>query len=307
MGGPVAALVCSLLALQPSLEPPPEPAAGPPVEAAPEQPAPMPVAPAPEAAPVPAPPAPIVVPPPPPPAPLPAPPPMAASPAAPSLTDSAGGPRPEGEDRASDPHADRVILMPTAHTHPRGSFVFSNYDVVVFQGAYAVTDETQISVTTTPPLEGGAMPLDVTVKTALHRTPKLRVAALGSATGIAGLDNMEVLFLGRVGGVAQFCTAPGCVSSVTVASNLTLAGPVLLMFNAVGAVWRLASWLSLLAEVDTVLPLGPEGGQVNGAAIAAGARIPGRRWSLDLAFVGFPGAGGDAPVLPLLAITYRPR
>ena len=39
-----------------------------------------------------------------------------------------------------DPQGDRVVLLPTATTHPAGTFYFSNYELIIFQAGYAFTD-----------------------------------------------------------------------------------------------------------------------------------------------------------------------
>src|SRR6185295_2268577 len=49
-----------------------------------------------------------------------------------------------------EPSADRVVLAPTAYTHPAGTFFVSSYDVVFLQAGYALSDSTQVSVTVTP-------------------------------------------------------------------------------------------------------------------------------------------------------------
>jgi hypothetical protein len=199
-----------------------------------------------------------------------------------------------------------VVLLPTAYTHPRGTFYASSYDIVFLQVGYALTDHTQFSVTATPPFEGGIVGLDFTLKSVLFRQGRVRAAALGSATGLTGMEDLGVLFLGRAGGVVQLCARPACdTSSLVIGSNVTLAGPVLMMVNGVGAIWRLGRWVSALVEVDTLVPLGAQGGQWNGVFVSAGLRFPFTRWGLDLAFGRSPGAGADSPTIPLLAVSYR--
>jgi hypothetical protein len=206
---------------------------------------------------------------------------------------------------AADANGDRVVLLPTAKTQPKGLFTFSSYDVVLLQAGYAVTDATQLTLTFTPPLQGG-MPLDLTLKTAFVRGPLVRAAAMASVTGLTGLGDAGFVFLGRAGGVADFCFRPDCATSITVVSNITFAGAVLLMWNGAGMIWRVGSHLALLAEADTMIPLGRVLGQVNGLLVWGGVRVPGRCWSFD-AVLGQSPRAGDRPVtLPLLVLSYRP-
>jgi hypothetical protein len=62
----------------------------------------------------------------------------------------------------------------------------------------------------------------------------------------------------------------------------------------------------LLAEADTMIPLGRALGQVNGLLAWGGLRVPGRRWSFDAALGFSPRAGSGPLLLPLLVLSYRP-
>jgi hypothetical protein len=206
---------------------------------------------------------------------------------------------------AADANGDRVVLLPTAKTQPKGVFTFTSYDIVLLQAGYAVTNSTQFTLTFTPPVQG-AMPLDLTLKSAFVRGPLVRAAAMASVTGLTGLGDVGFVFLGRAGGVADFCFRSDCVSSITVASNITFAGAIMFMWNGAGLVWRVSPHLALLGEADSMIPLGRVLGQVNGLLVWSGLRVPGRQWSFD-ATVGYsPRAGSRPLVLPLLALSYRP-
>ena len=206
---------------------------------------------------------------------------------------------------AADANGDRVVLLPTARTQPKGLFTFSSYDVVLLQAGYALTDSTQLTLTFTPPVQG-SMPLDLTFKTALVRASLVRVAAMVSATGLTGLGDVGFVFLGRAGSVADFCFRTDCASSITVGTNVTFAGAILFMWNGAGLVWRVSPHLALLAEADTMIPLGRTLGQVNGLLTWGGLRVPGRSWSFDAA-LGYSPRAGDRPLaLPLLILSYRP-
>jgi hypothetical protein len=201
-----------------------------------------------------------------------------------------------------EPHADRVVLAPTAYTHPKGTLFFSAYDLVILQAGYALTDATQLSVTVTPPIgEPGEVRmalLDLSLKTALVRQGPVRVAALGSISGVA-TNEPAALLVGRVGGVVQFCFRAECTTSVSLSSNLLLLGPVVLMANGVGAIIRASRYFSFVAEVDTAIPIGREAGNANAILAGGGLRLHLRRFAADLSLL-----GGSAPV-PVLALTWR--
>ena len=47
------------------------------------------------------------------------------------------------EARAYSAHADRVVLVPTAQTQPRGTVFLSDYEIVMPSVGYAFTDDVQ--------------------------------------------------------------------------------------------------------------------------------------------------------------------
>ena len=69
---------------------------------------------------------------------------------------------------------------------------------------------------------------------------------------------------------------------------------------------RLGKLVSLIAEIDTAVPLGASIGQVNGILGGAGLRLSKPKWGLNLGF--FVGGKARAPVtggLPWVVFTYR--
>ena len=202
---------------------------------------------------------------------------------------------------ADDPQADRGVLAPTAYTHPKGTYYVSDYDVVLFEAGYALTDDTQISLTGLPPLAEGLVVLDVTLKSTLYRAGRVRVAGLGSASG-GGAKTIGVFGIGRVGGVVQLCLETACKNSLSLSSNVTLAG-VLFMVNGVSAIVRASRTVSFLAELDTLVPLNNDAGEVNGGLVGGGLRFHGTNWGFDASLMHV--LGGDNVTFPLVALTYR--
>jgi hypothetical protein len=207
-----------------------------------------------------------------------------------------------GRAPASDPQADRVVLLPTAYTHPRGTVYFSNYDILFLQIGYALTDATQATLTVLPVTTESAMFLDVSLKSALLATGPVRVAVLGSASGAAG-KSIGVQLIGRAGGVAQACLDGACDSSLTLSSNVAFAGALVLMVNGAGAIVRVTRRMSLLGELATALPLGTQGGQFNGAIAGGGIRLCFPHVGFDFTLVS--ALETRAAAVPFLVFTYR--
>jgi hypothetical protein len=206
--------------------------------------------------------------------------------------------------RYTDAHVDRAIVMPTAETHPRGTFYVSSYEIVLLQAGYAVSDTSQITLTSMPPLpQERILPFDLSLKTVLVRAPEFRVAAWGSVSGIAGAEPGTVA-VGRVGGVTQLCFENACRSSVSVASNVVLGGPVLAAINGASLVLRLASGLAFLFEVDASVPLGGKLDSYGGIAAAPGFRFSGEHFAFDFAMA-HQLDDVKGPTVPILALTYR--
>ncbi len=204
-----------------------------------------------------------------------------------------------------DANADHVFILPTAYTHPKGTFYFSSTEIVLLQAGYAFTDNAQVTLTATPPLsEDILIPIDVSVKVALVQDPIVRAAFIGSVTGLLGLDEGNFV-IGRFTGTTQLCFSRACHSSITMAATMVLAGPGTLMGTGAGLTLELTDWLKLLTEVDWLIPLGAEVGEFNGLAAIGGFRFPWKRFALDIG-AAVPLSTSDTPaVLPVLIMTYR--
>jgi hypothetical protein len=205
---------------------------------------------------------------------------------------------------SDDPQADRGVLLPTAYTHPKGTVFVSSYELFLLQLGLALTDDTQLSLTTIPPLGQERVAfIDLTLKTSLYRGGLVRIAALGSTSGIVA-EEIGVVGVGRVGGVLQVCLERKCGSSLSMSTNFTLAG-ILLMANGVSGIFRMGRRLSLLAELDTLVPLAKDAGALGGAMAGGGLRWHWSRFGFDLAVMHVIG-NADA-TFPVVALTYRSR
>jgi hypothetical protein len=216
--------------------------------------------------------------------------------AAPPLTPS---PRPP----VVDPQGDRVVLLPTATTHPQGTVYFSNYELVVFQLGYAFTDNTQMSLTAIPIVSESVTALDISLKSSLYRGGLVRAAAIGSASGVVGKD-VGVGFLGRAGAVVQVCLARRCESSLSLSTNALLVG-TLLMVNGAGGIFRVGEHVSILAELATMLPVGKQGGQFNGGLVGGGVRLHYAHVGFDFTALHVLDSSEDVATIPFFAFTWR--
>jgi len=223
----------------------------------------------------------------------------------PTLTGSAAPPfAPPSRPPIVDPQGDRVLLLPTATTHPKGTFFFSNYEFIVFQGGYAFTDSTQLSVTAIPIPSESVTAIDFSLKASVYRGGLVRAAAIGSASGVVGKE-VGVAFLGRAGAVVQVCLARLCESSLSLSTNALLVG-TLLMVNGAGGIWRVSDHVSLLAELATMLPVGTAGGQFNGGLLGGGVRLHYSHWGFDFSALHVLDSSDSVATIPFIAMTWRP-
>jgi len=228
-------------------------------------------------------------------------------PPAPRPARVAGFERSLGAPRYRDAHHDRLLLSPTAETNPSGSFYATSYEIAVLQLGFSLSDQTQLSVTATPPLgAAGVVPADISFKSVLLREPQVSVAAIGSASGVLGAEEFSG-FLGRAGGVVTFCAgAPECRLTFSMSTNLALVGPGSVLFSGAGLNFRAGRIVSIIAELDSLIPLGEVVGEANGVLGGVGVRLSGRAWGVDFALMGAGKARSElTPVLPFLAVTYR--
>ena len=134
-------------------------------------------------------------------------------------------PLPLGTAPMSDPQADRVVLLPTAFTHPRGTVFLSTYDIAILQAGYAVTDDTQLTLTALPVPSESFTILDQR-EDVVYRGPCVRVPPRWGRPAARSGGTSAPSFIGRVGGVAQGCLRRACDSSLVVlSSNVALVGP----------------------------------------------------------------------------------
>lgn len=238
-------------------------------------------------------------------------------------------PEPPAESvRHTSAHADRVVLVPTAETHPEGSVFLSDYELVVLQAGYAATDRLQMEITAVPFFPREFTFVELTLKANVLRSRWLRAAVL-TAIDHARVqsdddedpDGRRDLVFGRLGGTLQVCFELRCRTSLSVsATAIAHAETDLLWPIAFGAgfVAPLGDYAALLLEYAGMLNVGEDFGLIGLPVHLAtwGVRLSGNpSWALDLALarpiesdderrVGRP-EFVDVLGVPLFAFTYR--
>jgi len=203
--------------------------------------------------------------------------------------------------RLQTAHVDRVVLMPTAFSHPRGTFFVSDVEIALLQAGYAFADGSQVTISTVPlPEDIGLAPLDISVKHALYMDDRVQAAVIGSVTGLLPLDGGG--FLGRVGGVITLCATRACTTSVHMSTNVILGGPATIAANSIGAIVRLSERTSLLFEADVTIPFSVAVAATNGLLVSGAWRFGSRNWGLDL---GLGVSDAQGAVIPFFAATHR--
>lgn len=196
--------------------------------------------------------------------------------------------RPQRTRRSHDAHADRVVLFPTAETHPQGSFFISSYELVLIQLGYAVTDDFQMSALFLPPLvREQPFFFSPTFKLNVARSEQGNVALLGGFDFV--VDDGETTVLGRLGAAGQLCIDIACNSSLTLnAHGWTEIGEsqgTIVLLSAGGLI-RASDLVSLLIEPSYGLLL--RDGNVDapeGFLLSYGVRLSGRQFGFDITFV----------------------
>jgi hypothetical protein len=215
--------------------------------------------------------------------------------------------------RYSDANSDRVIISSTAETHPAGTFYFSDYEIVLLQVGYAVTDSLQISFTGVPPLVADQPYFfDLTAKLNVYRGARFR-AALQLAGDVITSPNSDpsTIFGARVGAIGQFCFDASCLSSFSVNAGTLLNNKTnteVPVYLSGGLIIHLTDLVKLMAEPTYAVAVGD--GKVDGPSgfiLNYGLRLSGKQFGFDLAFVRPIGSGTGFLVMgvPLLSFTYR--
>lgn len=217
--------------------------------------------------------------------------------------------------RYRDANADRLVLVPTAETHPKGTFYFSAYELIFWQFGYAATDHFQVSLTTWPPIvDEQPIFFDLSGKFNVLRRPDWRLAVTFGSPFVSFDD--EWVFVPRAGVIGQYCYTANCEGSVTLAvtGNMAVASQPSsnvprLVTGHVGVLQRVSELLSLVLEVDTGAAAAASDFELADAILLDYAlRISGRNFGVDVGFIRPIGEDVDTGLLlglPWVSFTYR--
>lgn len=218
----------------------------------------------------------------------------------------------KGEPRFQDANSDHVVLFSTAETHPKGTFYFTDYELIFLQAGYAITDSVQVSFTGVPPLvKDQPYFFDLAVKGNFLRTEVLRLALVGAGTVVVVPDaNPNTVLGARLNGVSQFCFEGLCNNSFSLNVGTFLnseSNKIVPITLAGGLVVQASSLVKLLLEPAYAIAIG-EGveSQPEGFLLNYGIRLSGEHFGFDLAFI--RPFGADIPLIlgvPWVAFTYR--
>jgi hypothetical protein len=216
-------------------------------------------------------------------------------------------------------HVDRVVFGSTAETHPQGTFFFTDYEILLLQFGYAVTDELQLSIAGLPPIvKDQPYFFDFGLKLNVVRGDVFRAALKGAldvvTTGGSG-SNTGPYWGGRIGGVGQLCFELTCRSSLSLDGGALItsgAKDVLPIYGALGAIVKVSSLVSLLPAL--LGALGTGSGNVDSGAfffLDYGVRLSGKNFGVDLTVIKplamTTGTFNDPFILgyPYVVFTYR--
>lgn len=247
---------------------------------------------------------------------------FAANACAQATSDASPAPEPlERSVRHTQAHADRVVLGPTAETHPAGTFFASTYDVVILQVGYAFSDRLHASIAG---LVTGQL-VELNVKANVLRSEHLRVAVLSAidyarAESEDDDESLDLVF-GRVGGTLQVCFELRCRSSLNLAATVVLhdqSNIILPLGLSTGLTAFVSDEVSLLLEYSGLMNAARDLELVDLPVhvLAYGVRFSGNQhWSLDATLLRPLASDDEIRVaspslfdffgLPLLAFTYR--
>lgn len=215
--------------------------------------------------------------------------------------------------RHADANTDRVIIYSTAETQPAGTFYFSDYEMILLQVGYAVTDKLQVSLTGFPPLVADQPYFfDVTAKFNLQRGDVFRSAVqVAFDTLVSPKSDPSSLFGVRAGLIGQFCLVADCLTSFTLNAGTLLnnkSNAVVPVYLAGGLLVHVTDVFKLMLEPNYAVAIG--NGKVDGPSgflLNYGMRLSGKQFGFDLAFIKPLGSDSGSFVMgvPVVSFTYR--
>jgi hypothetical protein len=216
-----------------------------------------------------------------------------------------------------DANSGRNWLTPTALTPPAGTWSFSDYELLLISGGYAVTDQFQISATTLLPVFED-MPFFgmVSAKYQFLKSGNVRAAFQGAIVHVneGGDDEFDddSVTIGNLGGALTLCIDDDCHSHFTgylgagFANEESESVPFV---AAAAATLRLGKHVKAVFELDTAFVVGDINEESDAYLGWYGIRFTSNMIGVDLGFAKPLCSDCDDDDLPLgfpfVSFTYR--
>ncbi|MBA3820569.1 MAG: hypothetical protein H0X17_16885 [Deltaproteobacteria bacterium] len=211
----------------------------------------------------------------------------------------------------NDANSGRSWLSPTALTPPAGTWSFSDFELLFVSGAYAVTDQLQISATTLLPIAED-MPFFgmLSAKLQVLRSGRVRGAAHAAVLHVTEGSGAAVT-IGTLGGALTLCLDDDCHSHLTgyLGAGFADEEQSSVPFVASAALtFRVARLVKIVLEADSAFIAGEIDETANGFLGWYGVRFTSKNIGVDLGFAK-PICDGceDGLVMgfPFVSFTYR--
>lgn len=213
-----------------------------------------------------------------------------------------------------DANSGRAWWAPTALTPPAGTWSFSDHELLMVSGAYAVTDQLSISLTTLLPVVED-MPLFgiLNGKMQIVKSGSIRGAIQASVTHMRdSSDGVDASFtVANVGGALTLCIDADCHSHVSgfIGAGFADSDQTAVPFLVAGSfVYRVGRLVKIVLEADSAFIAGEINETANGFLGWYGVRFTSKNIGVDLGFVRPFGDDLESPLVmgvPWVSFTYR--
>ena len=214
-----------------------------------------------------------------------------------------------------DANSGRNWFAPTALTPPKGTWSFTDFELLVVGASYSPTDTLAISAATLIPIVKEQPFVGMfTGKLQFLKAGRVRVAAQVAFNVITGDDDFDAFFSSVIGGVATLCLDDFCRSHVTgylgAGFSRESSGEAVPFIASGSAAFRLGRRVKLVVEADTGFVLGEIDAAADGFLGFYGVRFTSSAIGVDVGFlkpVIFDSDYEDPFILgfPLVSLTYR--
>ncbi len=214
-----------------------------------------------------------------------------------------------------DANSGRSWLSPTALTPPAGTWSFSDFELLLVSGGYAITDQFSISATTLLPIVD-EMPFFgiLSAKLQVINAGRLRGAAQLAVMHLrdtSDIDSDAALTVANLGGALTLCLDDGCHSHLTGYLGAGFADQdqqAVPFVASVALTYRLGRHVKLVLEADTAFIAGEINETAEGLLAWYGLRFTSKMIGVDLGLAKPLCEGCDDGIalgLPFVSFTYR--